>query len=186
MWSGVKHLVEQIRICQKAGATTSAIAMSFVCIDTISYLALPSGREKQGRRDFITWVDSYLVGHPDQPYQYRGTDVYGARCAVLHAFSSEVDYHQLNPDAMTFGYHDGGMHAYDPVVNERLVMIGTASFLNDVIKAIESFMQTCLENAELRSRVESRLPTVLINFPAPKLQKKSNFLCSFISYFSNR
>jgi hypothetical protein len=46
-------------------------------------------------------------------------------------------------------------------------MIGTASFLNDVVKAIESFMQACLMNSDLRARVEGRLPKVLAIFPAP-------------------
>lgn len=168
MWDGVMHLVEQIKTCEKAGATASAVAMAYVCIDTMAFLALPTGRDKQGRQDFIAWADAYLEGHPDQPYQYSGADLYGARCAVLHAFSSEVDYHQQNPQVKTFGYHDGGKHAYDPAVNERLVIIGTASFLNDVVKAIESFMEACKADANLRGRVEARLPTVLAVFPVPK------------------
>lgn len=167
MWDGVMHLVEQIKASEKVGATASALAMAYVCLDTMSFLALPAGREKQGRQDFIAWVDEYLAGHPDQPYRYSGADVYGARCAVLHAFSSEVDYHQLNPKSKIYGYHDGGKHAFDPSVDQRLVMIGTASFLNDVVKAIESFMQACLTNTELRARVEGRLPKVLAIFPAP-------------------
>jgi hypothetical protein len=38
-----------------------------------------------------------LKGHEDQPYKYRGLDVYGARCAVLHAFGTEVDFHNKTP-----------------------------------------------------------------------------------------
>ena len=56
MWDGVMHLVEQIKTCEKAGAIASALAMAYVCIDTMAYLALPAGREKQGRQDFIEWA----------------------------------------------------------------------------------------------------------------------------------
>ena len=49
---------------------------------------------------------------------------YGARCAVLHAFGSESDFHEKNKDAKKFGYHDGGKHGYDPKVDEHLVIIG--------------------------------------------------------------
>lgn len=185
MWNGVKHLVEQIKLCEKAGATTSAVAMAYVCIDTMAFLALPAGREKHGRQDFIAWVELYLVGHHDQPYQYRGIDVYGARCAVLHAFSSEVDFHQMNPEAKTFVYHDGGKHAYDPIKNQNLVVIGTASFLNDVIKAIESFMQACLVNQDLRERVEGRLPKVLANYPAQQ-QKNRKLACRLLGFLRRR
>ncbi len=165
MWNAIKGLVVEIKTCEKAGATTSAVAMAFVCIDTMAYLSLPADRETQGKGDFIAWVDAHLKGHADQPYQYRGLDVYGARCAVLHAFGSESDFHEKNKDAKKFGYHDGGKHGYDPKVDERLVIIGTASFLNDVVHAVTSFFDVCKNDADLRARVEKRLPKVLASFP---------------------
>jgi hypothetical protein len=165
MWKGVSGLVSEIKRCEATGATTAAVAMAFVCIDTLAFLSLPAGMEKQGRTDFIAWVDTYLKGHESQPYQYRGLDVYGARCALLHAFGSEADYHQKYPDAKRFGYHDGGKHAYDPAVDDHLVIIGTASFLNDVIHAVGAFCEACKADGELRARVESRLPRVLATFP---------------------
>jgi hypothetical protein len=113
----------------------------------------------------MAWVDTYMEGHPEQPYQYRGLDMYGARCALLHAFGSEANYHQDNPDAKTFGYHDGGKHALDPQVSERLVIIGTASLMNDFIHAVGAFLEACKADPDLRARVEGRLPRVLATFP---------------------
>lgn len=165
MWNGVKALVAEIKTCEKAGATTSAVAMAYVCIDTMAYLSLPAGRETQGKPDFIAWVDTYMKGHEGQPYQYRGLDVYGARCAVLHAFGTEASFHQQNPDARKFGYHDGGKHAYDAAVDEHLVIIGTASLLNDVLLGVGAFMEACKADTDLRQRVEARLPKVLATFP---------------------
>lgn len=166
MWNAITGLVADIKRCEEAGATAAAVALAYIAMDTMAYLALPANRDKQGRADFIAWVDGHLKGHEDQPYQYRGTDVYGARCALLHAFSSEVDYHQQNPDAKKFVYHDGGKHAYDPAVDERLVVIGTASLLNDVVSAICEFMQACQDDPDLRARVEGRLPQILATIPA--------------------
>jgi hypothetical protein len=164
MWNSITGLVAEIRRCEAAGATTAAVAMAYIAIDTMAFLGLPADRDKQTRADCIAWVDAYLRGHPDQAYQYRGMDVYGARCAVLHAFGSEVDFHQQYPDAKRFGYHDGGEHRYDPAVDERLVIIGTASFINDVVAAVGQFVQTCQVDAELRARVEPRLPQLLATF----------------------
>lgn len=165
MWGAINSLIQEIKTCETAGAITSAVAMAFVCMDTMAYLSLPVGRETQGKADFIAWVDEYLKGHGDQPYQYRGLDVYGARCAMLHAFGSDSDFHEKNEDVKKFGYHNGGQHLYDPVVDERLVIIGTASFLNDVVHAVSVFLKGCKENADLRARVENRLPKVLTTFP---------------------
>lgn len=165
MWKGVSGLVAEIKRCEAAGATTAAVAMAFVCIDTMAFLALPPERDKQGRVDFIVWVETYLKGHEEQPYQYRGIDVYGARCALLHAFGSEADYHQQYPDAKKFGYHDGGKHAFDPAQDEHLVIIGMVSFLNDVVHAVRDFCEACMADQDLRTRVENRLPKVLTTFP---------------------
>jgi hypothetical protein len=162
----VLDLISEIKKCETAGATTAALAMAFICIDTMAFLGLPAGTDKQVRADFIAWVDRYLKGHEDQPYKYRGLDVYGARCAFLHAFGSEVDFHKQNSDAMKFGYHDGGKHAYDPAIDKHLVIIGTASFLNDVVGAVGGFVEDWKNDLDLRTRVASRLPRVLATFPA--------------------
>ena len=164
MWKGVTGLIQEIKRCEAAGATTAALTMAFVCMDTMAFLSLPAGRTKQGRSDFIAWVDSYLKGHEDQPYQYCGLDVYGARCALLHAFGSETVYHQQYPDAKRFGYHDGGKHAYNPAQDEHLVIIGTASFLNDMVHAVGDFIAACLAEPGLCGSVEVRLPRVLQAF----------------------
>lgn len=169
MWSGVKALVAEIKKCEQAGATTAAVSMAYVCIDTMTYLSLPIGREVQGKTDFIAWVENYLRCHEDQPYKYRGIDVYGARCALLHSFGSDGDFHVRNPDAKKYGYHDGGMHAYDTVINNRLVIIGTASLINDVLLAVTAFIEECETDSDLRRRVEGRMHKVLATFPfAPK------------------
>lgn len=161
----VIELIDEIKTCEKAGANTSAIAMAFVCMDTMAYLSLPAGRETQGKNDFISWVDLYLKGHEDQPYQYRGLDVYGARCAILHAFGSDSDFHKKHEDAKKFGYHDGGKHTFNLSVDERLVVISIPSFLNDVVHAVIIFLEECAKNSELRERVEGRLPKLFEIYP---------------------
>ena len=165
MWNAISELVNEIKLCEEARATTAAVTMAYICIDTMTILSLPPERNKQSPNDFIVWVNTYLKGHEEQPYQYRGIDVYGARCALLHTFGSEVDYHKKKSDAKKFGYHDGGMHIYNPAEDESLVIIGTASFLNDVVHSIEAFFKACKVDSNLRTCVEGRLPNVLATFP---------------------
>ena len=165
MWHCIPGIAAQIQLCERSGATSAALVMAYVGIDTMAFLSMPTGQASQTRTDFINWVDTYLTGHPDQVYKYRGIDVYGARCAMLHTFSSEATYHDQNPNALLFTYHDGGRHMHDSAVNPRLVIIGTASFLNDVHSAITAFMDACASSEELRLRVEPRLARVLNTIP---------------------
>ncbi len=165
MWSGVSGLLEEIARCEKAGAITASISMAYIAIDTMSFLSLPSDREVHYRADFIEWVEKYLKADSSQLYNYRGIDVYGARCALLHAFGSGSDFHVKFPDAKIYGYHDGGKHGYDPNLKDKLVLIGVPSFLNDLRKAIAKFIEDCIGDADLLKRVEARLPKVLVVFP---------------------
>jgi hypothetical protein len=165
MSNALSGLIAEIKRCEAANATIAAVAMVYVGIDAMSFLALPAGRERQERADFIAWVDAYMKAHPDQPYQYRGIDVYGARCALLHNYGSEATFHQQNTQVKTFGYHDGGKHAFDSRVSSDMVIIATGSLLNDFIHAVQAFLVAVQADPELRARVEARLPKVLETFP---------------------
>lgn len=55
MWKPVTGLIEEIKKCERVGATTAAVAMAYICIDTMAFLALPAGKEKQGPNEFIEW-----------------------------------------------------------------------------------------------------------------------------------
>ena len=54
---------------------------------------------------------------------------------------------------------------YDPNVDKTLVLIGTASFLNDVVRAVQTFGEACRKDPALRARAEARLPQVLSTMP---------------------
>ena len=160
-------LLGQIKKCEEAEATMAAVIMCFICIDTMAFLAMPTNRDRNTRADFVQWVDRYLKADSSQSYQYRGQDVYAARCAVLHSFSAEGDAHRNDRSIIKFVYTDGGQHAFNPDINDNLAIIGTASFINDVVWAVESFLKAAQENSELRARIYSRLNKVFTIVPHP-------------------
>lgn len=83
-WKAIAAFVLEIQRCDELGLTTASVAMSFICIDTLVNLSRAVDNPKATCRDFKEWVDKYLIGHEDQPYKYRGKDVYATRCAFLH------------------------------------------------------------------------------------------------------
>lgn len=38
MWGAIQGLINEIKTCEAAGATTFVVAMTFVCMDTMAYL----------------------------------------------------------------------------------------------------------------------------------------------------
>lgn len=160
-WQAIIDLISELKQCDKYNITTASIAMAYVCIDTLANLARPIEKEKTTRADFKQWVDEYLKAHPDQSYQYRGKDVYAARCAFLHTYGSEAELHEKDSDTIKFAYTDGGRHTYNPDIESGLVLIGTKSFINDVVYAVESFVKKCQSEPSLRDLVELRLNNVI-------------------------
>jgi hypothetical protein len=68
--------------------------------------------------------------------------------------------HEEDPDTIKFIYSDGGKHLYNPNVDPQLVIIGTKSFINDVIIGADQFLRECQRDQSLRQSVESRLDSV--------------------------
>ena len=54
------------------------------------------------------------------------------------------------------------MHEFDPDIDDSLAIIGTASFINDVVCAVEAFLKAAQENPDLRARIGSRLDKLFI------------------------
>jgi hypothetical protein len=163
--NAIMSLVHEIARCQDAGATSAAAVMVYVGIDVMAFLAMPAAQAKQGRADFVAWVDAYMRAAPESVYQYDGRDVYGARCAMLHTYSIEADYHQQNPNVKKFGYHNGGQHAFNANINPHLVIIGINSLVHDFAGAVQRFMEAMIADAPLRQRVAGRLPQLVDMLP---------------------
>jgi hypothetical protein len=164
-WGTVISLAAELKRCDECNLTIASLALSFMFIDTFTNISRPINKSKVTRSDFIEWSNTYIIGHHDQPYKYRGKDIYAARCAYLHTYGSEAQLHEDDPDLKKFGYHDGGKHMYNKDVDPSLVLIGVKSFVNDIINAGHAFMEECKTNTALRERVEARLPQVLIPIP---------------------
>ena len=166
-YGALSDFVREIKKCEAAGATMAAATLCYVCIDTLAYLSMPLAQKNTTKKDFIEWVDAYLKPHPDQPYKYRGIDVYAARCAVLHTWGAEAEIHRQDTTVMMFGYSDGGLHHHSPEVSERLVIIGVPSFINDLVIGIEKFLTAAKDDEGLRARLESRINSVMAHSPFP-------------------
>jgi hypothetical protein len=162
---GIMNLLDEIVRCQKADATAAAVAMVYVCIDTMAFLSMPAAQTTQKKGDFLSWVDDYLKADPSQSYQYRGVDVYTARCSLLHAFSAETEAHRSDPSIRLFAYSDNGPHAFNPAESARLVVISVARLIYDLGCAMERFVEAWKTDLDLRARVAGRLPALYATFP---------------------
>jgi len=168
LWGSINGLMTEIARSQDADATMAAVAMVYITIDTLSFLSMPTNQTAQTRRDFTAWVDAYLKADAAQAYQYRGIDVYAARCGLLHAFGAEAEQHRKDPSIIMFGYADNGPHMFNPSVSPRFAIISLAVLVHDLAKAVEAFLRACMADTDLKARVETRLPAIYATLPFPQ------------------
>lgn len=91
----IVDLVSEMKRCDECGITSASVAMAYICIDTLANLARPLDKPRVTRADFRDWVNEYLKGHKEQPYQYRGKDVYAARCAFYILMAQKLIYMKM-------------------------------------------------------------------------------------------
>jgi hypothetical protein len=159
-YAAITEISAEITRAWNGDAFWAALAMVYVGIDTMAWLACPLGQAEQFRKDFILWVDKYLRADAASDYQYEGVDVYAARCALLHSYGSLARDHRGGQPPRQFNYIDNGPHRKDETT--RLVIISVADFIDDYCRATESFMAAAFKDPELKQRVDSRVHNLLL------------------------
>jgi len=84
--SATRH-VKAIDLCMANKFRMPALILVYSGIDIFSSLDRPSNKEEGTREDFKSWCDRYLLPNANLPCS--STDIYAARCGVVHTSSSE-------------------------------------------------------------------------------------------------
>jgi hypothetical protein len=74
----------------------------YSAIDTMGLLDAPPAQTSATSESFKNWTTKYLLS--DQRIAFNVEDLWGARCAVLHTFSSQSD-HSENGKAKELSYY---------------------------------------------------------------------------------
>jgi hypothetical protein len=84
IYKGIRRGIE---VTIDNGCLGSAAILILSAIDAMAYLAMPEQREDVTKEDFILWAGKY-IRFPCRE-QLTGEDLYGARCAMLHAYGAQ-------------------------------------------------------------------------------------------------
>lgn len=159
----VHGICGEIKKVHDAGAMSATVIMIYVAIDTMAFLSMPKTKTRNNRAEFIQWINKYLKTDVSQSYQYRGKDIWAARCAKLHSYSSYSEYAKRNKCKL-YGYIDGSDHKYDPKESTSLVLICIPRLVDDFYKAVQYFLSDALKNKTLKNRIDERLSKICQQF----------------------
>lgn len=126
---------------------------------------MPSGQMDVTGKDFIDWADRYIE-FPCKD-QLSGSDLYGARCAMVHTYSV---YSKMSREGKVklIGYMDKSVPEvrYNPAVNKDLVLVSVPGLAEAFFKGIDRFLVDVFSNKDRPPIVEERLRDLIQCLPA--------------------
>lgn len=163
----VNGLLGEIAKVHNAKAISATIIMVYIAIDAMAYLSMPSDKTQNNSSDFKNWIEKYMKTDINQSYHYTADEMWGARCAMLHSYSSYSHYSE-NKKCKLYGYHDGSDHIYNPIESKELVMISCPRLVKDFRDALILFINDIAKNPELKEITDMRIERISQQFPFKK------------------
>jgi len=81
----LNNIIKSIELCLNAKLQISSLVLLYSGIDIMAWLNRPVSEEFATKKDFIRWVDDYLLPNPN--IKCEAIDLYAARCAIIHSYS---------------------------------------------------------------------------------------------------
>lgn len=162
IYNGIKKSIE---VCIENDCFAAVTILVYSGIDTMAFLSMPPDQVEVNRNDFIKWCDKYL--RLTGSNQIQGIEYYSARCSVLHSYGVES---KLTRDgkARKIGYMDRANPEilYDPKIDPTFILLSIEALSKAFFRGIDQFLIDACAKPETKAIIESRLPKILIQFPA--------------------
>ena len=154
----------------------ASVILIYSGIDAMAYLGTPCGQEDVRPEDFVDWAERY-IRFPCQE-QLTGLDLYGARCAMLHTYSTTSRLSRKRK-CRQVGYVDKSVPEviYEPQVSTQLVMISIEALKEAFFHAVDRFLMDLFSDPERAKAAEeclSKLVTQLPYKPPPHAGQRSS------------
>ena len=161
--NGIKRDIEVAIEHQRFRA---AVILIYAGMDAMAFLDMPLEQEEVTRKDFIRWTGKYIIFPCKE--QLTGSDLYGARCAMLHAYGVVSKLSRAGKCRM-IGYIDKSVPEvrYNPLVSEDFVLVSIHALREAFFTGIDNFLISVFADKSKAPIVEERLKLFMHMFPVP-------------------
>lgn len=175
-------ICEAIDLCMSKKLINSSLILLYSGMDILGWLQY--GDSLRSGQRFCNWVESYMLPLPNS--SCNSTDLYGARCGLVHTFTPDSDLSKKGKARKilyawgTSEIHDlnemidlANMNEYVPVKIEILITAfrnGVESFLSDLEKIPEKAQAVYARSASFFTTMSEEEKKDLLNWA--KLQLK--------------
>jgi hypothetical protein len=150
------------RLCLEKKLQMPALILIYTLIDTFAWV-VSDNNEKSTRKRFENWVEKWMLAH--RPLPCSATELYAARCAVLHTLSSQTALTQSGEArqvAHAWASTDVArlQESINALGRKDVVALGIEELFEAVGAAMRLVMEASQTDAVLRERLEKASATV--------------------------
>lgn len=175
------EVLQAIDLCREKRLIASTLILVFTMIDSLASLSRPKEVSEVRGRDFIDWVDKYLL--PESDISCSATDLYAARCSLVHSLSTESRLSRKG-ETKTIMYSWGAASENDlqdiiddsEKSDDNFIAIHADKLIMSLTEALGRFGKALLDDKELDKLVEERLIKTLTNITATVSRDESGNL----------
>lgn len=157
-------LKKGIQLSVENNCYASAVILILSGIDSMAYLNMPESQTDVKPSDFIEWADRYIQFPCSE--KLTGSDLYGARCAMLHSYGV-VSKMSRNGKCRMVGYMSESIPEirYNPSIDKNLVLVSVPALAQSFYKGIDQFLVDLFANKYKAKVAEERLKWFIQEIP---------------------
>ena len=160
---GQRGMIQGIRACLERECMVSSVTLIYAMIDALAALTRPVSDSRTSGSIFRGWLDRYA---DCSTLNCNSSDLWGARCGVLHLYSPESDL-SLSGRANTLYYQWQQGPAADACVDlpSGSIVIKVEELFDFAIKAAKNFQNVADNDKDMTRIIKSHLRQLLCYKP---------------------
>lgn len=129
-------IIKSIELCLNAKLQRSSLVLLYSGIDIVAWLNRPVSKERATRKDFISWIDDYLL--PNTNIKYEAIDLYAARCGIVHSYSFSSRLSKKGEaKEIYYSYGKANIKSLQNDIDRRPKKNAVAIHINDLLEAFK-------------------------------------------------
>lgn len=167
--NGDRGMLRGIEVTMKEQCLVSAVTLMFSAIDALSALTRPVGKKDTTGPVFIEWTDRYLL--PAADVGCSATDLYAARCGVLHTYSADSRLERkAEAQRLIYEWESGPRADEATALPDNAVVIHVEALHRALRQAVKTFLKDAATDRATKEKVEQHLQSMLCYEPWPRLE----------------
>lgn len=134
-------IVRGAELCLESDLISAALILIYSSIDAAAWLWSDPGAEDSTRKNFEAWVNEFML--PATDLDCTATDLYGARCGLIHRLTSEsILSAKGKARNICYAYREADVRTLQEKAAGRFIVVHVEALLRAFSEAAVKFIES--------------------------------------------